>query len=226
MSPFHRWYKARRACAVRAEGGWFLVGGHTHYFKSRFEVLVACHWQHMAELKIIHSWWYEPYTFKFNKSRGITEFCPDFEISHRNLQGRNENLLIECKGFVQDKDVRKIRQFVKDYPECKLMLMVQNLKRLFKSLEKWATAGRKTALMTLEALQEWEKDSSPVKLLDWTVIQKNNKYGLGLFGKATPVDKPVAGRGYNKRQILNLCKNFRLPHETPQDGEIDHPGAS
>lgn len=222
MSPFHRWYNNRRAGQVGANGGWYMIGGKTYYFKSRFEVLVACHWQYMVELKIIHAWWYEPYLFKFEKKRGITEYCPDFEISHKNLAGKNENLLVEAKGYPNTIDIRKMRQFHKDYPNCKLMLMVQNLQALLKSVAQKATEGRQTSLDILDALQTWIKNDGPIIVSDWTKIRKTNKYGLGLLSKATKVEKPVGGKGYNQRQKLNRCLDFRLPHEPV----IDDPGAS
>lgn len=228
---YSRWYKAHGAGYIGDRAGWYLIGGRTYYYKSRFEVMVACHWNHMAQLGVIHSWWYEPYIFKFDKTRGITSYCPDFEIRYDGA-GRSRNMMIEAKGYLSDLDCRKIRQFHKDYPSLRLLLMVQNLKRLQKSLWKSVSKGNKTSLKVLETLEEWgrnERGKSSISICDWDTLRKTNQYGLGLLESAMKVDPPIGGPGYRKRQNITIRKAARLPHEDPQaypvEPPIDEPGA-
>lgn len=98
----------------RVVKGWRTIGGKRHYFRSQWEMNVACYLEFIKNQGQITDWEYEPETFWFHRiSRGIRSYCPDFRLHYPD--GRI--IYWEVKGFMDSKSRTKIKRMRKYYPQ-------------------------------------------------------------------------------------------------------------
>lgn len=131
----------------RVRKGWRTVGGKRHYFRSQWEMNVACYLEFIKSQGQISEWEYEPETFWFHQiSRGIRSYCPDFRLTYPD--GRQ--VYWEVKGFMDSKSRTKIKRMRKYYPDEALEVVdAKRYARLKKSaamIPGWSEGSRRGTL--------------------------------------------------------------------------------
>jgi hypothetical protein len=111
------------------------IGGQTCHFRSEFERDWALHLERCKVMGAIEKWEYEPETFWFKGiRRGTVSYKPDFRVTEDGKAHYQE-----VKGYLEQKDITKFRRLARDYPDTKLVLIMQQL------------SGRRNTLMIEKA---------------------------------------------------------------------------
>lgn len=122
------------------------IGGKTYTFKSLLETRWAVWCQLRKEQGIIVDWEYETVEAKVETKTGdIMTYRPDFLIKEK---GANIWFYEETKGWLQQKDAKKMRLFAQQY-ENPLTLIFANLNPTSKNASLRAQYGRAKRLEKL-----------------------------------------------------------------------------
>jgi hypothetical protein len=107
--------------------------GFGYRFKSKQEYRWACYLDILNKSKQIYRWRYEPHTFQFKERyRKRGQYTPDFYIENYPAATYEWH---EVKTSLRQKDIYRFKQFRIDYPEERIILVLnsmpkKNLKQL------------------------------------------------------------------------------------------------
>ena len=113
---------------AKFKSGWYDVGEQQYYFRSGFEYRWAQYLEWLKGLGEIVGWTYEPRVFWFEKiRRGKNNYKPDFLVLYAEEGDERTHRWHECKGYLQQADITKLRRMAKYYPDEKIILVMQRI---------------------------------------------------------------------------------------------------
>lgn len=108
---------------AHVQSGWYRVGEKVNFYRSRWEVLLACWCECQKQKGEFLDWQHEPKTFWFEGiRRGCVSYKPDFRIDKAD----GISFWVEVKGQMDAKSVTKIKRFKKYFPEESLVVLDSN----------------------------------------------------------------------------------------------------
>ena len=104
----------------RAKKGRAVIGGKDYYYRSSWEINVACYFEFLKINGEIKDWFYEVDTFWFeNIKRGVRSYKPDFKI----IQNDDTFYYEEVKGWMDDKSKTKLNRMRIYYPNIDIRIL-------------------------------------------------------------------------------------------------------
>ena len=111
--------------ANKFHAGWYdFDNGKRYYMRSGFEARWGKYLDFLVKAGEVVSWEFEPRDFEVKGMRKNTKrYWPDFRVVYSN----NTVLWHETKGQIKSSDVTKLRRMSQEYPEEKIVLVMQRI---------------------------------------------------------------------------------------------------
>lgn len=120
-----------------------ILGGKECKFKSKQEYKWAKYLERLKEIETIIDWWYEPQKFIFKERYGRKRvYTPDFLVEDKLDNGETVKVWHEVKTSLRQVDVLRFKYLAADYPEEKMVLVLNSDSNNFEQIRRKENALR------------------------------------------------------------------------------------